>query len=107
MYQPVLTTLVFDATVSLDVDDIGLLLCSALVANTGTTCQQGDIRLVRGTIQQLGAVQMCVNGVWGEICADGWGSSDALVACRQLGYANAGKDWLIIFALNNSVRYII
>ncbi|XP_011409971.1 PREDICTED: scavenger receptor cysteine-rich domain superfamily protein-like [Amphimedon queenslandica] len=69
--------------------NIGLRCFS--VGSGGTTCQQGDIRLVRGAIQQMGAVQMCVNGLWGEICPDGWDGPDALTACKQLGYANAAS----------------
>ena len=33
---------------------------------------------------------MCSNNVWGTVCSDGWTQVDANVACRQLGYSNAG-----------------
>lgn len=29
------------------------------------------------------------NGTWGALCADGFGSREAAVACRQLGYSGA------------------
>ena len=45
----------------------------------------------------MGAVQICVNGLWGEICADGWDGPDALTACKQLGYANAGRKKLFCY----------
>ena len=54
------------------------------------TCTQGDIRLQGGTATS-GRVEICNNNVWGTVCDDDfWGTTEARVVCRQLGFDGNG-----------------
>ena len=59
-------------------------------------CAHGDIRLVtafsRFNFRQSteGRVEICINGVWGTICDNGWDIYDANVVCSQLGFFSRG-----------------
>ena len=55
-------------------------------------CFEGEIRLRGGTTSREGRVEICLRGVWGTVCDDGWGTSDARVVCRQLGYPTIGMS---------------
>ena len=48
----------------------------------------GMIRLQGGNYSNEGRVEVYCNGEWGTICDNGFGSNDALVLCKQLGYSN-------------------
>lgn len=49
------------------------------------------MRLLDGANDTEGRVEVCFEEVWGNVCHDFWGSRDAQVVCRQLGYAADGK----------------
>ena len=49
------------------------------------------MRLAGGNIANEGRVEICMKNMWGTVCDDAWGSSDATVVCRQLGYLTEGK----------------
>ena len=55
------------------------------------SCSDGDVRLVGGTSPLNGRVEVCFNNMWGGVCSPrcNFGSSEAAVVCRQLGYIDA------------------
>ena len=54
------------------------------------SCIHGDIRLAGGSSKREGRLEVCISGVWGTVCYDGWGPTDSGVVCRQLGYSYEG-----------------
>ena len=52
--------------------------------------RDGDIRLVGGSYQWEGRVEIYFSGTWGTISDSEWSSDDAQAACRKLGYFKPG-----------------
>ncbi|CAI8018656.1 Scavenger receptor cysteine-rich domain superfamily protein, partial [Geodia barretti] len=66
-----------------------LLVClQGALPHTVTTAQfrGGDVRLVGGSYQWEGRVEMYFAGSWGTITDSDWTSEDAQAVCRTMGY---------------------
>ncbi len=65
-------------------NDIGV---DCQIRNDSTLCSTGDVRLVEGAVESEGRVEICESNRWGTVCDDDWDQNEALVVCRQLGFA--------------------
>ena len=84
-----------------------------LLSTAGQSCSHGALRLVGGRSSNEGRVEICINGVWGTVCNSGWGSSNARVVCRQLGFPldvpGSGRNFALVcfytcfFLITNSI----
>ncbi|XP_019858318.1 PREDICTED: deleted in malignant brain tumors 1 protein-like, partial [Amphimedon queenslandica] len=56
-------------------------------------CTEGSVRLIPydSYSEDIGRVEVCVDGTWGSICYHHFTDNDAQVVCRQLGYTALGS----------------
>ena len=57
-------------------------------------CADGDVRLVGMNNSTEGLVQVCYHNEWGSICSSRFGTREARVICRQIGFPTTGKHYV-------------
>ena len=55
-------------------------------------CDEGNLTLTNGNGMNEGRVEICVNNSWWTVCDSDWGTEEATIVCKQLGFIELGTD---------------
>ena len=58
-------------------------------------CFESSIRLVGGSVSTEGRIEVCRDNGWGTICDAGWDDTSAGVVCKELGFSQSGRYFIL------------
>lgn len=70
----------------LDVAGAEQLDLSSVLVTIHDQCLDGELRLVNGSLQEEGVIEICRDGAFSTMCSSNWTVDDSVMVCRQLGY---------------------
>ena len=95
------------------VDSSTALSLSLYTAAHESCSYYGDVRLVNGSNEREGRLEVCIGKVWGTVCYSYyyWSYNFLRVACRQLGFevdqgAGVFSDFISKLRINHSAETI-
>ena len=66
------------------------VICQGINTLRPTECSHGDVRLVNGSREKEGRVEVCAYGYWAIACDGNWNSAATRLVCKQLGLPTEG-----------------
>ena len=60
------------------------------IAPDSSICVENTTRLVNGSSEMEGRVEICVYGTWVTMCDNSWYIEETHAVCKQLGYPSEG-----------------
>ena len=80
-----------------------------------SNCSDGDVRLIGGSNEFEGTVEVCLNRVWGSVCGSNtyyyyyyyyyyhyynyWNVQEGQVVCGQLGHQRLGMQYFLQYRI--------
>ena len=55
-------------------------------------CEGNGIRVMFGSSEYEGTLEICENNIWGSIAGMAWGDTNAAVVCAELGFSRQGIE---------------
>ena len=68
-----------------------ILYCVSSIITADGSYQEGSIRLIGGSHNWEGRVEIYISRVWGAVGSNPWTTANAEVVCRQLGHSTSGE----------------
>ena len=65
------------------------IICQG-ISHGSSVCEENTTRLVNGSTETEGRVEICAYGTWVTMCDKSWDIQETHAVCKQLGYPSEG-----------------